>query len=69
MGTGKTCQGLWDRKQFFKPGKYNAITEVPGVKIGHTTLYSGDDIRTYLNTIQSATKNSFRRKTRNYLYQ
>jgi D-aminopeptidase len=27
------------------PGPYNAITDVPGVRVGHTTLISGDGPR------------------------
>ena len=28
------------------PGKKNAITDVPGVRVGHTTLVEGDNVRT-----------------------
>jgi D-aminopeptidase len=28
------------------PGPANAITDVPGVRVGHTTLIEGDDVRT-----------------------
>src|SRR5262245_35514145 len=28
------------------PGKNNAITDVPGVRVGHTTLIKGDNVRT-----------------------
>jgi D-aminopeptidase len=27
------------------PGPYNAITDVPGVRVGHTTLIGGDGPR------------------------
>ncbi len=33
------------------PGKHNAITDVPGVKVGHTTLVEGDSIRTGVTAI------------------
>ncbi|MGM0667459.1 MAG: P1 family peptidase [Bacteroidota bacterium] len=32
-------------------GQYNAITDVKGVKVGHTTLISGDNIRTGVTAI------------------
>ncbi len=35
----------------FNPGPMNNITDVKGVKVGHTTLYQGDDIRTGVTTI------------------
>jgi D-aminopeptidase len=34
-----------------KTGQYNAITDVEGVKIGHTTLIEGDSIRTGVTAI------------------
>jgi D-aminopeptidase len=33
------------------PGRYNAITDVPGVRVGHTTLVEGTDIRTGVTAI------------------
>ena len=33
------------------PGQYNAITDVPGVRVGHTTLVEGTDIRTGVTAI------------------
>jgi D-aminopeptidase len=33
------------------PGPGNAITDVPGVLVGHTTLVSGDDIRTGVTAV------------------
>lgn len=35
----------------FAPGAYNAITDVAGVLVGHTTIISGDDIRTGVTAI------------------
>ena len=35
----------------FEPGEYNAITDVAGVKVGHTTVIRGDDIRTGVTAI------------------
>ena len=46
----------------FKPGKYNAITDVPGVKVGHVTLIEGDSIRTGVTAIVPHEGNIFRKK-------
>lgn len=35
----------------YQPGTYNAITDVPGVKVGHTTLNYGDDVRTGVTAV------------------
>ena len=36
----------------FEPGQHNAITDVAGVLVGHTTLIEGDDIRTGVTAIR-----------------
>lgn len=36
---------------FGAPGKWNAITDVPGVEVGHTTLIEGDSVRTGVTAI------------------
>ena len=33
------------------PGQLNAITDVPGVEVGHTTLISGDSVRTGVTVV------------------
>ncbi|MEV0585939.1 P1 family peptidase [Nonomuraea sp. NPDC050310] len=33
------------------PGAHNAITDVPGVEVGYTTLVAGDDVRTGVTAI------------------
>src|SRR4051812_13353599 len=38
----------------FKPGRYNAITDVPGVKVGQTTVIQGDSIRSGVTAIVPA---------------
>ncbi len=43
-------------------GKLNAITDVAGVKVGHTTLIQGDKIRTGVTAILPHTGNLFREK-------
>jgi D-aminopeptidase len=34
-----------------KPGEWNAITDVPGIKVGHVTLIKGENIRTGVTAI------------------
>lgn len=46
----------------FKPGANNAITDVPGVRVGHTTLIEGDSIRTGVTGIIPHSKNVFQQK-------
>ena len=36
----------------FKPGKWNAITDVKGVEVGHETIISSDNIRTGVTIIK-----------------
>ncbi len=35
----------------FQPGQFNAITDVEGVRVGHTTVWEGDSIRTGVTVI------------------
>lgn len=42
------------------PGPMNAITDVAGVLVGHTTLIQGDDVRTGVTAIRLADRNLFR---------
>jgi D-aminopeptidase len=44
------------------PGKLNAITDVPGVKVGHVTLFEGDFIRTGVTAILPHDGNLFQNK-------
>jgi D-aminopeptidase len=44
------------------PGAQNAITDVPGVTVGHTTLHQGDRIRTGVTAILPHGGNLFREK-------
>ena len=34
-----------------EPGPANAITDVAGVRVGHTTLVAGDDVRTGVTVV------------------
>lgn len=45
-----------------KPGALNAITDVPGVQVGHTTLIKGDSIRTGVTAILPHSGNIFQQK-------
>lgn len=44
------------------PGPFNAITDVPGVAVGHATLIRGDDVRTGVTAVLPHTGNLFRQK-------
>lgn len=44
----------------FKPGRFNAITDVAGVKVGHTTVWEGDSIRTGVTVILPHDGNLYR---------
>lgn len=46
----------------FKTGQWNAITDVPGVKVGHVTLIEGEDCRTGVTAILPHSGNIFREK-------
>jgi D-aminopeptidase len=36
----------------FPAGEHDAITDVPGVRVGHTTLIEGDDVRTGVTVVR-----------------
>ncbi len=46
----------------FQPGPLNAITDVPGVRVGHVTLIQGDSIRTGATAILPHGGNLFQEK-------
>ena len=46
----------------FKTGKYNAITDIKGVKVGHVTLIEGNDIRTGVTALLPYDGNMFQMK-------
>lgn len=50
------------------PGKLNAITDVPGVTVGHTTLKKGENIRTGVTAILPFKGNIFRQKAPAAIY-
>jgi len=43
-------------------GPLNAITDVAGVAVGHTTIIEGDDVRTGVTAILPHPRNLFREK-------
>jgi len=45
-----------------EPGPLNAITDVPGVMVGHTTIVRGDDVRTGVTAVLPHGGNIFREK-------
>ena len=51
-----------------KPGEYNAITDVKGVKVGHLTLIEGDSIRTGVTAILPHPGNIFQEKVPAAIY-
>ena len=51
-----------------KPGALNAITDVPGVKVGHSTLIKGDSIRTGVTAILPHSGNIFQQKVPAAIY-
>jgi D-aminopeptidase len=52
----------------FTPGANNAITDVPGVTVGHVTLIEGDNVRTGVTAIVPHQGNLFRQKVPAAIY-
>lgn len=52
----------------FPTGKWNAITDVAGVRVGHTTLMEGDNVRTGVTAILPPGDNPFREKVPAAIY-
>ena len=52
----------------FSTGQYNAITDVPGVTVGHVTCIEGDSIRTGVTAIVPHQGNIFRNKVPAAIY-
>jgi len=46
----------------FQPGTHNAITDVAGVRVGHTTVMIGDSVRTGITAIRPHGGNLFRER-------
>ena len=58
----KRARDLGIHMGLLTPGTYNAITDVPGVKVGHTTLVKGDSVRTGVTAILPFDGNIFQHK-------
>lgn len=52
----------------FKTGEYNAITDVPGVTVGHVTRIEGEDVRTGVTAIVPHQGNIFQNKVPAAIY-
>lgn len=46
----------------FEPGPHNAITDVPGVRVGHATIVQGENVRTGVTAIVPHGGNLFQQK-------
>ncbi len=64
----KTLRELGFKTGIFAPGKNNAITDVPGVTVGHVTCVVGEDIRTGVTAIVPHQGNIFRKKVPAAIY-
>jgi D-aminopeptidase len=51
-----------------QPGALNSITDVPGVRVGHTTLLAGDSVRTGVTAILPHGRNLFQQKVPAAIY-
>lgn len=60
--TGKRAGDWGIRIGVLPAGRWNAITDVPGVTVGHTTLIKGDNIRTGVTAILPHGGNIFQEK-------
>ncbi len=66
--TGTKTAGFNIRIGVMQAGKYNAITDVTGVKVGHTTLIKGDSVRTGVTAILPHDGNLFQQKVTAAVY-
>jgi D-aminopeptidase len=58
----KRARELGVRIGVMSPGSLNAITDVAGIKVGHTTLIRGDSVRTGVTAILPHDGNIFQHK-------
>ena len=64
----KRARDLGIRIGVMSPGHFNAITDVPGVKVGQVTLIKGDSIRTGITAILPHGDNLFQQKVPAAIY-
>lgn len=67
-GQHKTLREWGFPTGIFETGRYNAITDVPGVTVGHVTLIEGDSIRTGVTAIVPHQGDIFRQKVPAAIY-
>jgi D-aminopeptidase len=60
--SGERARDLGVTPGLYPPGEHNAITDVPGVLVGHKTLVEGDDVRTGVTAILPHGGNVFQEK-------
>jgi D-aminopeptidase len=61
-GSRKRARELGITPGILPAGKWNAITDVQGVRVGHVTLIEGDDIRTGVTAVLPHAGNLFQEK-------
>lgn len=61
-GSQTRCRDLGVSIGVLSPGEHNAITDVSGVMVGHTTLIKGDSVRTGVTAILPYFGNLFQKK-------
>lgn len=60
--TRPRARELGIRPGIYEPGPLNAITDVPGVRVGHATVVEGDNVRTGVTAIVPHAGNLYREK-------
>lgn len=68
LGQNRSARDYGIEIGILKPGKFNAITDVGGVKVGHTTKIEGEDIRTGVTAILPHEGNVFQDKVPAAIY-
>jgi len=66
--SGKRARELGIEVGVLQPGQWNAITDVTGVRVGHTTLMEGDSVRTGVTAILPHGGNLYQRKVPAAIY-
>jgi D-aminopeptidase len=62
------ARDLGIRPGLFEPGPLNAITDVSGVRVGHATVITGENVRTGVTAILPHSGNLFREKVAASIY-
>jgi len=66
--TRPRARELGIRPGLYEPGPLNAITDVPGVRVGHATIVEGDNVRTGVTAIVPHAGNLYREKVAAAVY-